>query len=298
MPRPKQHLKFKGITPKTARAYKKEISRFFVHLAAEGKDIPNSITELDYELAEFINSLYHEGDSLTQAGWLLSGFKRFVPRLKFRLPTAQQYYNNWLRDHVPHRAVPMPWLLTKALAAVAWRTGHYDISVLLLVGYCFFLRTMEFLTLPLANITVDPSSSQIVISLDRAKTSKQFQQSLVLRHRTLSMILSRALPRLRPRSRLWLGSARDFRNCFTALLCHFGLEDYKFSLYSIRRGGATHAYAQTRDLHYITLQGRWKDVKTSRIYLDDARATLIKLSFPPPITHHLHQSASFWENFG
>lgn len=298
MPRPKLHLKFKGITPRTARAYKKEISRFFQYLTSERIPLPSDIAELDYLLAEFINSLYHEGDSLTQAGWLLSGLKRFIPRLRFRLPTAQQYYNNWLRDHVPFRAVPMPWLVVRAVASLAWRTGHYDVSIMLLLGFCFFLRTMEFITLPLSNIVVDLQTSQIVISLDRAKTSKQFQQSLVLRHRLLARIVSRALPRLSQRKHLWLASARDFRLCFTTLLNHFGLHSYNFSLYSIRRGGATHAYTQTRDLNYVTMQGRWKDSKTSRIYLDDARATLVKLSFAPPISHHLHSSAAFWSSFG
>ena len=100
MPRARQHLKFKGITPKTARAYKKEIRRFFQFLSSEGVALPDDVAELDYQLAEFINALYHEGDTLTQAGWPLSGFKRFLPRLKFKLPTAQQYYNNWLRDHI------------------------------------------------------------------------------------------------------------------------------------------------------------------------------------------------------
>lgn len=83
MPRARQHLKFKGITPKTARAYKKEIRRFFQFLSSEGVALPDDVAELDYQLAEFINALYHEG------GWPLSGFKRFLPRLKFKLPTAQ-----------------------------------------------------------------------------------------------------------------------------------------------------------------------------------------------------------------
>ena len=72
MPRAKLHLKFKGITPKTARAYRKEIHRFFLFLSSEEEAVPNDVSQLDFLLSEYINVLYQEGDSITQAGWLLS----------------------------------------------------------------------------------------------------------------------------------------------------------------------------------------------------------------------------------
>lgn len=291
------HLKFKGITPKTASAYRKEIHKFFVFLSSEEEDLPTDAAHLDAILAEYINSLYQQGDSLTQAGWLLSGMKRFLPRLRYQLPTAQQYYQNWLRDHVPLRATPMPWLVVKAFAAVAWQSHHYDLALLLLLSYVFFLRTTEFLTLPIENIVVDSRSNQIVVTLEKTKTSKQFQQSLVLRHRGLVNIVAKALTRLPRKGPIWRFPPRVFRESFTLLVNHFHLQEHAFSLYSLRRGGATHTYACSRDLHYVALQGRWRDLRTARIYLDDARATLVKLAFTPPISHHLSEAASFWATF-
>ena len=105
---PKKHLRFKGIRPRTASLYKKEVERFFSYLQAESIPIPNDPEELDEHIAEFINMLYQEGDSLSHAGWLLSGLKRFMPQLKRSLAISQQWYNNWARDHQPVRAVPMP----------------------------------------------------------------------------------------------------------------------------------------------------------------------------------------------
>eukprot|EP00435_Cladocopium_sp_Y103_P041751 s2830_g11.t1 len=261
------------------RAYRKEIHKFFLFLSSEEEVLPNSYADLDAILAEYINVLFQNGDSLTQAGWLLSGFKRFVPRLRFQLPTAQQYYQNWLRDHVPLRAVPMPWLVAKALAAAAWQNRHYDVAILILVGFSFFLRSTEFLTLPFQNLVVDPARSTVVVTLDRAKTSKQFQQSLVLRNRTLALIVAQGLSRLSRDGPIWRFSARAFRESFGILLRHFQLEPFSFSLYSLRRGGATHVYAANRDIHFVAMQGRWRDVRTARIYLDDARATLEMAQF-------------------
>ena len=296
MPR-KLHLKYKGISPKTARSYRKEIHGFFAYLSSEEEMLPDHASRLDAILAEYINVLYQQGDSLTQTGWLLSGLKRFLPTLKFQLPTSQQYYQNWLRDHVPLRAVPLPWIAVQALASEAWRAKHVDVALLLLLGFCFFLRTTEFLTLAVENVIVDAATSQVVVTLERTKTSKQFQQSLVLRHRGLANILQQGLALLPPRGRLWRHSAQAFRNCFSLLLARVQLTPFDFSLYSLRRGGATHCYTMSRDLNYVALQGRWKDLRTARIYLDDARATLVKLSFGPPISRHLRSLASFWYQF-
>ena len=296
MPR-KLHLKFKGITPKTSRSYRKEIHRFFQYLSAEKISLSTTASSLDAVLAEYVNVLYQNGDSLTQAGWLISGLKRFLPQLRFQLPTAQQYYQNWLRDHVAQRATPMPWLVAKALATLAWRLQYYDMALLLLLGFCFFLRSTEFLTLPVENIVVDLPSSQVILTLEQTKTSKQFQQSLVLRHATLARIVAQGLQKVPPRGPLWRHSARVFRESFTLLLQNLQLESHQFSLYSLRRGGATHAYTIGRDLNYVAMQGRWRDLRTARIYLDDARATLVKLAFTRPISHHLQSLASFWSTF-
>ena len=86
-----------------------------------------------------INELYQEGEAVSHAGWLLSGFKRFLPSLRRDLVTAQQFYNNWVRDPVPFRAVPMPWGVAKTLAAAACEKSHHDLSLLPLLGYAFYI---------------------------------------------------------------------------------------------------------------------------------------------------------------
>ena len=242
--------------------------------------------------------MFQEGDSLSQAGWLLSGLKRFLPRLRFQLPTAQQYYQNWLRDHVPHRAVPMPWLVAKALASAAWANGHIDLSVLILLGFAFFLRSMEMITLRAENITVDERSHQIVLTLVETKTSKQFQQSLVLRHGGLVKIIAAARSRLPLDGPIWQYSPHLFRQSFSTLLNHFHLTSFNFSLYSLRRGGATHSYTQSRDLNAVAIQGRWKDLRTARIYLDAPEPLWFACPFLRPSPSPSNQLLFFGVNSG
>ena len=40
-------------------------------------------------------------------------------------------------------------------------------------------------------------------------------------------------------------------------------------------GGATHFYVVLKSLDFVMVQGRWKDQRTCRLYLDDARAMLV-----------------------
>ena len=101
---------------------------------AELGRLPIHVVELDECMGEFINELYQEGEAVSHAGWLLSGFKRFVPSLWRELVTAQRFYNTWVRDHIPLRAVPMPWSVAKTPAAASIDGGHYDMALLILPG--------------------------------------------------------------------------------------------------------------------------------------------------------------------
>ncbi len=294
---PLGHLKFKGINHKTARLYRREIRRFFTYLDNNAILLPTDHACLDAILAEYINHMYQEGDSISHAGWLLSGLRRFVPYLKGQLQTSSQYYSNWVRDHLPSRAVPMPWMVLKALVATAWKLGHYDMGLCLLLGFVFYLRTMEMITLKFDDIVVDSGRGQVILCLDNTKTSGPFSQSLVVRNPRLARIISFGCSKLQGQDRIWPYSVSLFRSCFTRLLLHFDLLSFNFSLYSLRRGGATFSYASTHDLNRVVLQGRWKDIKTARLYLDDARANLVRLSFSPTHLTALSVAQLYWSSF-
>lgn len=293
---PKLHLRFKGITPKTAAIYRREVHRFLCYVEAERGTLPNSATELDECMGEFINELYQEGESISHAGWLLSGIKRFIPSLKRELLTAQQFYVNWLRDHTPTRAVPMPWDVLRTIAAVAMENGHVDLAATLMIGFLFFLRTVEMVQLTTEDVHIDHRSHSVVVTLANTKTSRKANQTLVLQDLAISRMVARLMSLL-PKGKIWRYQPKGLRLCFTTLLNHLGAGPCNFTVYSIRRGGATHAYVQTRSLDYVAVQGRWKDVRTARIYLDDARAALLRMAFPEMLIAKMRQYRAFWADF-
>eukprot|EP00438_Fugacium_kawagutii_P001020 Skav205828 [mRNA] locus=scaffold160:52679:56979:- [translate_table: standard] len=273
-----------------------KVRRFLRYVEMEQGTFPSSVTELDECMGEFINELYQEGESVSHAGWLLSGFKRFLPSLRRDLFTAQQYYNNWLRDHVPTRAVPMPWDVLKTIAAVAMIQDQPDLATTLLLGFVFFLRTMEMVQLSTDDVHLDHRTHSVVITLTNTKTSRKAHQTLVLQSQSLCTLFSKLL-RLLPTGKIWRFKPRGLRLCYAALLHHVGADPCNFSVYSIRRGGATHSYVESRSLDYVAVQGRWKDIRTARIYLDDARAALLRMSFPLSLRTQMRLHSAFWANF-
>ena len=56
-----------------------------------------------------------------------------------------------------------PW--AKALAAAAARVNRFDLALLVLLGFSFFLRTMELLTLRYSHIRLFPGQGTVVIAI-------------------------------------------------------------------------------------------------------------------------------------
>ena len=297
MPRVKQHLKFKGITGRTLRLYKREVYRFFEYLELEDLKIPATAVDLDECMAEFINVLYQEGESVSHAGWLLSGMKRFLPRVRRDLMTAQQFYNNWVRDHTPVRAVPFPWVVVRTMSGLALHEDHPDVALLLLLGFSFFLRSMEMLRLEMTDVVVDEFRGTTFVALHQTKTSGHYQQSLVFQNPQLAVLVSALKRKLPPEGVIWRYSVNTFRQCFHVLLEAVHVAPLNFSLYSLRRGGATYSYIQSHNLDKVARQGRWKDHRTAKIYLDDARAALIQMELPPEFHQKAREAAKIWQTF-
>ena len=139
-------LKFAGLQKRTIRAYRVAVSRFLLH--AKLCHLPlRTQTEVDAAVADYINMLYQEGDSLAQAGHILSGLKRFIPQMRLKLPLASQYFRNWQRIHAPARAIPLSWDLLQAMATVCLTLAKPGVALMLYLGFFCFLRTSEMLAL-------------------------------------------------------------------------------------------------------------------------------------------------------
>ena len=81
---------------------------------------------------------------------------------------------------------------------------------------------------------------------------------------------------------LWLQNAASFRTRFRFLTELMGLEGHNFRPYSLRRGGATDLFQQTRSMEAALIRGRWESSRVARLYIADG------LSYLPSIRMSEH----------
>ena len=73
-----------------------------------------------------------------------------------------------------------------------------------------------------------------------------------------------------PGEPLIVGGACMLRRRFKILLKDAGLQNMDLQLYSVRRGAATNMFRQVASFDAVADRGRWRNIRTCRIYVDQA----------------------------
>ena len=81
--------------------------------------------------------------------------------------------------------------------------------------------------------------------------------------------------------RLCTTTPNQFAAIFRRAIVFFGLGDFNFKPYSIRRGGATLHYKLNGNITATVLRGRWLSMRAARIYIEDGMAMLARMSLEP-----------------
>ena len=157
-------LRFIGLHAKSLRSYKRALLNFFQWLDEEEHPIPKRHSILDDLLSQYFEHLWLDDVNITYAGHVLSAFRRFYPRLRFKLPVARQFFSNWKSVHVPKQAVPMPAEIAMAVAGVAVEVKDYKMGLLVLLGFTLFLRTSEITNLLVSQVQLPNRSNHIGIA--------------------------------------------------------------------------------------------------------------------------------------
>ena len=75
-----------------------------------------------------------------------------------------------------------------------------------------------------------------------------------------------------------LGEVGDDLRWLCSLL---GFSHSRLTPYCLRRGGATHLFSSTFSFDRVTVIGRWSQVRTARIYVNEALALLSSIRETP-----------------
>eukprot|EP00435_Cladocopium_sp_Y103_P006921 s1363_g2.t1 len=250
-------LKDLVVAKNTRDRYLEAVSRFLSFLQCHGFSYPTSFSALDGRVCEFIESLWQNGDPKSYASDCLSGLGHFVPQCKRNLVGAWRLHGSWTRAELPARALPFLPVMVYALAQCAFDNRWPDLALLLLLGFDTFARSGELFSAKKGDFTWNAAKTKAIWSLPLTKSGQRVgaQESLVIDDAWLVVALSNYLASLSPGDHLRTASPGLMRSRLKSLLSQLGLSE-GYQWYSLRRGGATHAFRITNDLPRVCFIGR------------------------------------------
>ena len=272
----------------THTRYLDAVSRFLSFLQSFGYSYPRSLPALDSRVCEYIQMLWEDGESKSFASDCLSGLGHFVPMCKRHLVGSWRLHGSWTRAELPARALPFVPYMIYALAQRAFDFGWEDLAILVLLGFDRYARSGELFNAKKGDFVFNSPLTRAVWSLPLTKSGQRVgaQESLIIEDSWLVTALSNYLRVKNPGDFLRNVSPGLMRTRLKELLKDLAFPE-GFQWYSLRRGGATHAFRSTNDLSHVCFVGHWGCLKTARIYLTDALAQLTEIQLEPAVRNRL-----------
>ena len=283
-------LRSQVVAPRTESRYLTHVSRFLEFLACHGKPYPTSFLMLDREVCAFIEELWEQGDPKGWASDCLSGLGHFIPSCKPHLVGSWRLHSAWSRAELPCRAPPFTPLVLYALAQAAANRGWTDTAVLLILGFHSFARAGELFQARVGDFVLGSSSGTWTLPLSKSGQRVGAVESILLTDAFVVVLLSNFCRGKQAGDFLSQVSPGTQRKRLYELLADCKLEP-PYRWYSVRRGGATHAYRRHNNLSAVCIRGRWNSLKTAKIYLCDAVAQLTELRLCPRLSVKLFKLA-------
>ena len=238
-------------------------------------------TVFDDMVAEYIESLWEDGEPKSLANYTLAAIQFYRPEVKHRLPWSWKLVKVWNKVEVPQRAAPLSPDLLMAFAGQAFRWKNFDLGWLLVIGFTLFLRTGELLNIKAQDVV--PRGNSGVLFLPSTKGAKRALiplERVEICEKSTVQAFRYLLQGRQPGDLLWTESRATFMSLWHSLVSSLKLFNCNFFPYSLRRGGATSAYRAGSSLDQLVTKGRWQHVSTARLYLDTGLQALSTFQLP------------------
>ena len=282
------------ITPQSLKRYQLHCHWFLTWCTQSGLAAMDTEAELDLLLQDYIEFIWDVNMGLSCAQTTLAGVQHLL-RHTVKLRGAWRLIGVWRRAEPPSRAPPMPVILVHAMVMQSMIWGDPSFAASLLLGFYAYLRTGELLALHRSQCFYD-AAGNLVVALGQSKSGKRRGEDefAVIDASPVTCILRLFLDPLRPTDPLVGRDHFQWRRDFDRLLDELGVLHLGYRPYSLRRGGATHAYMSGLRLAKVMFRGRWTSEKTARIYIQEAAALLHNMAFTASVRQRLHTLAAEW----
>ena len=248
-----------------------------------GTDAANELS------VRYIQFLYESGASRTRATHTLLGIQRAWPRLRGRLSRAWDSVRAWQLLQPVVLRMPLPYVLWRTLVvftllqAVSGTPGEADLWLQLLLflhlGFHALLRPGEALglsrrclALPTDRVVGEEGCLAVCLECPKTRRSAGRVQHVVVRAPEIVGWVDWLVAGLPDEAPLFTLSGSQLRRRFRRLCGLVGIEGLRFSLASLRAGGATHLYMEGLGIDRLRFIGRWTNVGTLERYVQEAAA--------------------------
>ena len=292
----KGRLQDRLLAPKTVKCYRLAFSLFLEFCLGEAGRLPGTAEAADLALCRFIEHLWQDGAPRGWASNAKSAVAHYVPVLGRRMYGAQRLLLALDKDELPARAPPLTLQFARALAGAAAAKIGLHMCLVLLLGFFGLLRPGELMQVRAAHFVFTAGSRIAVLTLPFTKSGQRLQsvaESVILEDPTTVACARAVVGQLKAEDLIFPGGDKMFRDQFRSTCKFAGLPAVGWLPYSLRRGGATTHFLLEGSLDKTVVRGRWKSVRTARIYIDQSLAALAQLS----ATGKQLQCISEWENF-
>ena len=277
-------LKHQRVHEKTARIYNAALALFSAWLQCEDQPLPRHESEMDPILCAYAEVLWQEGESKQDLANVLSALEFEEGSLRYHLRCAWRLYGAWKKSELQQQCTPMLAKWCRAVAGAALARSWPEEAFLFLLAFDCLLRSVEAATLCPINLEINDAATMgtVCLSASKGQTRSGIKEMITISDPAL-VRWAKALKDLkRPGDLLMTGGSKALRRKFKICVEDVGLQDRNLQLYSLRRGGATEVFRSSGSFHEVANRGRWKNLRTARIYVDSALQDIAQLEGVQP----------------
>ena len=250
------------------------------------------VDEINLVLTKYGRLLYTAGKPYTIYAETINMLTSKKPVLRRQLQGAWDLAFNWVQAEPSAHHIAMPWQVLLSLLSVSLLWGWVDVAGCIALGWGALLRAGEIFAAKRQDLLlprdVDETILFAILSIHEPKTrhSGPRHQAAKLDAPDLLQVVDLAFGEKTEGTRLWEKSGQTLRMRFKELLRELRLPLEKFNgmkpldLGSLRAGGATWHLQITENSEYCRRKGRWINMKTMEIYVQETTSILYLKRIP------------------
>ena len=237
------------------------------------------VNDIDEHAGAYVEHLWGINAGLSEARVTLAALQFFLPTVKKKLGYSWELIRTWQKAEPPSRAAPITPGIVLGFCGMACQLGLRSLACVWLLGFSALLRTGEFMIVRKRHLSFNRALTRLVVHLPSTKSGNRYgtKELVVVESETTIRFVYEHARNLHADDLLCNLSVHRVRLVFNLLCDQFHLSGFGLNLYSFRRGGATHDFLAHSSAERTIIKGRWQNLATARLYLQEGVAALLDL---------------------